>query len=356
MNLTDSRPPSRGEEDNENEPNLPPAIDTNLPPQMIIGPETPSLWNPEDVTSPIQFNQITEEEIENMDQRTMRGMLMAMSRQVHKPNEYKRPLKCDDFLGLLRWFSTTIGVAPKLNIKNWHVWNPLFLDAIDTWSDALRHLQGKVKPVCEIEGPNNLNYILARPKDSTPWTFHELYEQIKTNLLKNDDLDQATILRDAGRLRMYNNDVRKLIEDIRNHWAKADTMGHPLPQLMKIQTLINSARYNASYATYINTLECMGNTHDFDRVAAALLKCQEQMQLKPIHQVAAPGTASSSIRVVESSQTEDYPESYWNGKAGPNGEAPKCYNCFDTGHIAKKCPKPRRPCTYPNDQTNSTPA
>ena len=102
MNPTDSRPPSRGEEGNENELNLPPAIDTNLPPQMIIGPETPSLWNPEDVTSPVQFNQITKEEIENMDQRTMRGMLMAMSRQVHKPNKYKRPSKRDDFLEIGR--------------------------------------------------------------------------------------------------------------------------------------------------------------------------------------------------------------------------------------------------------------
>ncbi|CCF48173.1 hypothetical protein NDA11_000050 [Ustilago hordei] len=137
MNPNDSRPPSRGKEDNENEPNLPPAIDTNLPPQMIIGLETPSLWNPEDVTSPVQFNQITKEEIENMDQRTMQGMLMAMSHQVHKLDEYKRPLKCNNFLGLLRWFSTTIGVAPKLNIKNWHVWNPLFLDTIDTWNNAL---------------------------------------------------------------------------------------------------------------------------------------------------------------------------------------------------------------------------
>ncbi|KAJ1037837.1 hypothetical protein NDA11_001010 [Ustilago hordei] len=189
-----------------------------------------------------------------------------------------------------------------------------------------------------------------------PWTFHKLYEQIKTNLLKNNDLDQATILRDAGHLRMYNNDVRKLIEDIQNHWAKAGTMGHPLPQLMKIQTLINSARYNASYAMYINTLKCMGNTHDFDWVAAALLKCQEQMQLKPIHQVAGSGTASSSIRVAESSQTEDYPDSYWNGKAGPNGEAPKCYNCFDTRHIAKKCPKPCQLHPTPNDQTGSAPA
>ncbi|SAM83975.1 uncharacterized protein UBRO_20799 [Ustilago bromivora] len=227
MNPTDSRPPSRSGQDNENKnkPNLP-TIDTTVPSQMIVGPETPSLWNPEDVNSPTPFTQLTEEEIENMDRRTMQEMLMAMSCQVNKPNEYKRPSKQDDFLGLLRWFTTTIGVAPKLNNKNWHVWNPLFLDTIDTWSDTLRHLQGKVEPgnekfnrildgclkmilirACEIEGPNNLNYILARPKDSTPWTFHELYEQIKTNLLKNDDLDQAAILHNASCLQMYNNDV-----------------------------------------------------------------------------------------------------------------------------------------------------
>ncbi|SPC60996.1 uncharacterized protein UHOD_11212 [Ustilago sp. UG-2017b] len=103
--------------------------------------------NPDDVNSPIPFTRLTEEEIENMDRRTMRGMLMAMSRQVDKPDIYKRPSKRDDFLGQLRWFTTTIGVAPKLNNKNWHVWNPLFLDTIDTWSDALRHLEGKVNLV-----------------------------------------------------------------------------------------------------------------------------------------------------------------------------------------------------------------
>ncbi|SAM76813.1 uncharacterized protein UBRO_20021 [Ustilago bromivora] len=157
---------------------------------------------------------------------------------------------------------------------------------------------------CENEGSNNLNCILARPKDATPWTFHELYKQLKTNLLKNNDLDQATTLCKSSHLCMYNHDIQKLIEYIWGHWVKANTMGHPLPELMKIQMLINSARINASYATYINTLECMGNTHDFDQVTATLLKCQEQMQLKLIHKVPGSGTAPSSIRVAKSQQTE----------------------------------------------------
>ncbi|SPC60995.1 uncharacterized protein UHOD_11211 [Ustilago sp. UG-2017b] len=122
-----------------------------------------------------------------------------------------------------------------------------------------------------------------RSAETCDSTYHKRHPLSSRNLIVAEYPDRPTWVSGARLLtRMYNHDIQKLIEDIWGHWVKANTMGHPLPELMKIQTLVN--------------------------------------------------------------------------KAGPNGEAPKCYNCFDTGHIAKKCPKPCHQCPTPNNQNDSVPA
>jgi hypothetical protein len=385
MTAADSRPPSRNEHDTEAESDpANPTFNSPLPPATVnpaalahltLAPNTPTPWNPEEVTSPTPLSRFTDEEIESFDKRTLRGIILALSRQADKPDVYKRPSKRDDFFGQLKWVKSALDNAPKLNTKNWYAWNPRFLSALGTWKDAVRHLEGTVKPgddrfdevlddhletilegTCEVNGTNSVNFMLTRPRDSQPWTFHGLYEKLKSSLLKLDGLNKATLLREAGNIRMYNSDVRKLVDAIRNHWAKADVMGHPLDQQLKIQTLLTSARYNGSYANCIDILEDTGNADDFDSIAASLFKRNDRLLQRPTHRIAGPTAPTGSIRMAEGLQAEAYPDSYWNGRPGPNGETPKCYNCYQTGHISKKCPKPQRPRTDANNPAHDSPS
>lgn len=290
------------------------------------------------------------------------------------PQARKLPSKQRDFHENLKWFQNTIDKVDKLNTKNWHTWSPRVLDTFRAWPDASQRLQGKghfdpqldlmlvlaLQGACQTSGSNNVNFAIARPKDAPSWILHDFYVHLEKTLLKTESLNKPELLRQVSAIRMMNNDVRKLVQAIREHWSKADAMGYPLSEDLKIQTLTTQARYVQSYSYAIDSLEVNGNADDFEYIAQALILKQDRQALREAGRTAGSSNTNYTPKVMANariakaetnqadpeamvSSTEITSHKYWIGKPGPNGEPSVCYHCQKPGHVAKACPDAHLP-------------
>lgn len=290
---------------------------------------------------------------------------------------YKLPSERPDFHKNIKWVREALKDIDKLNTKNWYTWNPRFLDAIRVWPEAAAHLLADeqqdeekfdakldlmlviiVQGACQTTGLNNINFALARPKDTPSWRLNSLYFHLEDTLLKTEKLNKPELLRQVSAIRMMNSDVRKLVSTIREHWAKADSMGYPLSEDLKIQTLTTQARFNLGYSNAIDSLEVNGNAADFEFVAGALMLKQDRQALRMPGRVPGSGNTtnppvvSGSIRNAEANVDQANSEAglpeinsaaYWRGKRGPNGEPAVCYHCLEPGHLIRNCPSKHLP-------------
>ncbi|CCF49171.1 hypothetical protein NDA11_001257 [Ustilago hordei] len=71
-----------------------------------------------------------------------------------------------------------------------------------------------------------------------PWKLHDLYCRLMMDLTKMEKITKLTLLNEVGRICMFQANIWKLIANINEHWAKAESMGHALPEILKVKTLI----------------------------------------------------------------------------------------------------------------------
>ncbi|KAJ1033355.1 hypothetical protein NDA13_001347 [Ustilago tritici] len=102
---------------------------------------------------------------------------------------------------------------------------------LSNWPAAMKHLNGTVIP-----------------ED----------KKLKKDLMKMEKSAELTLLNEVGKICTFQANVRKLITNINEHWAKAESMGHALPKILKVKMLIDQARYVTSYHHCIIMLEDTG--------------------------------------------------------------------------------------------------
>ncbi|KAJ1601938.1 hypothetical protein NDA14_007900 [Ustilago hordei] len=68
---------------------------------------------------------------------------------------------------------------------------------------------------------------------------------LMTDLTKMKKIAKSTLLNEVRRICMFQANIQKLIADINKHWAKAKSMGHALPKILKVKTLIDQASMTA---------------------------------------------------------------------------------------------------------------
>ncbi|TKY88453.1 hypothetical protein EX895_002441 [Sporisorium graminicola] len=165
----------------------------------------------------------------------------------HLMDIFKKPSQRADYHKNIKWVREVLHDMPKLNTKNWYAWNPKFIDAIEVWPEAMKHLNGTYKTgsikfdykldrmlsiimqgACQQSGPDNINFAISRPKGSPSWSLHQFYHHLEDLLTKADNITSAELLRQVDNIHMLNGDVRKLVATIRNHWARAQQIRHPL--------------------------------------------------------------------------------------------------------------------------------
>lgn len=115
-----------------------------------------------------------------------------------------------------------------------------------------------------LAGNNNINYLFIRPANSEPWKLHNFYCRLKKDLTKMGKIAKLTLLNKVRKIHMFQADVRKLITGINEHWAKAESMGHALPEILKVKMLIGQARYVTPYHHCIITLEDTGMASSYE--------------------------------------------------------------------------------------------
>ncbi|SOV05789.1 uncharacterized protein UDID_18518 [Ustilago sp. UG-2017a] len=93
-----------------------------------------------------------------------------------------------------------------------------------------------------LAGNYNINYLFVRPANLEPSKLHNLYCRLKKDLMKMEKITKLTLLNKVRKVCVYQSNVCKLITNINKHWAKANSMGHCLPEMLKVKTLIDQAR------------------------------------------------------------------------------------------------------------------
>ncbi|KAJ1024519.1 hypothetical protein NDA13_004450 [Ustilago tritici] len=225
--------------------------------QMLVGTETPLRYDSNSTSNndnnETHYNIDT---ISKLNPEVLRGMLIELTKcnKVRNSNAYKKPSHRSDFHQRLSHTHNALKEAPKLTTKNWYTWNPCFRGILSNWPVAMKHLDGTLTPehkkynhaldskLCTIlqssallAGNDNVNYLFVRPTNSEPWKLHNLYCRLKADLTKMEKIAKSTLLNEVRKIRMFQANVRKLIVNINKHWAKAESMGHALPKILKCQ-------------------------------------------------------------------------------------------------------------------------
>ncbi|CCF53144.1 hypothetical protein NDA10_007978 [Ustilago hordei] len=265
--------------------------------QMLVGTETPSCYNSDDNNDGNE-TQCNINTISKLNPEVLRGMLIELTKhnKVKNSDAYKKPLCHSNFHQQLSCTHNALKEAPKLMTKNWYAWNPHFRGILSNWPAAMKHLDGTMttehkKYDCALDGKlctilqssgllagnDNINYLFIWPADSEPWKLHDLYCRLMTDLTKMEKIAQLTLLNEVRRIHMFQANVQKLIADINEHWAKAKSMGHTLPKILKVKTLINQARYITLYHHRITMLKDTGMALNYEVLCTALFKQQDSM-------------------------------------------------------------------------------
>ncbi|KAJ1038090.1 hypothetical protein NDA10_006604 [Ustilago hordei] len=261
--------------------------------QMLIGAETPSPYDSDDDDNIRDKTCYNIDTISNLNPEMLKGMLIELTKcnKAKDSDIYKKPSCCSNFHQRLSHTHDALKETPKLMTKNWYAWNPHFRGILSNWPVAMKHLDG-----------------VMAPGDKS------LYCRLKKDLTKMEKIAKLTLLNKVGKIHMFQADVQKLITDINEHWAKAKSMGHALPEILKVKALIDQARYITQYHHCIITLEDTGMASSYEVLCAALCKQQDSMTVWMDHRVSNPRTAQANLAEGQVKNEE----AYHHGKPRPD--------------------------------------
>ncbi|KAJ1596681.1 hypothetical protein NDA14_004058 [Ustilago hordei] len=265
--------------------------------QMLVGMETPSHYDSDDNDDGDETHYDINT-ISGLNPKMLKGILIKLTKcnKARNNDAYKKPSCQLDFHQRLSHTHDALKEAPKLTTKNWYAWNPHLQGILPNWPAAMKHLNSTITPehkkydcalnreLCTIlqssallARNNNVNYLFIQPTNSEPWKLPELYCRLKTDLTKMEKITESTLLNKVGRIHIFQANVHKLITNINEHWAKAESMGHALPDILRVKMLIDQARYITSYHHCITMLEDTGMASNYEVLCATLFKCQDSM-------------------------------------------------------------------------------
>ncbi|SPC68105.1 uncharacterized protein UHOD_12325 [Ustilago sp. UG-2017b] len=267
--------------------------------QMLVGVETPTHYNSDNNNDNGDETHYNINTISKLSPKVLKGMLIELTKhnKVRNSNTYKKPSHHSDFHQRLSHIHNALKEAPMLTTKNWYAWNPHFRGILSNWPAAMKHL-GSTMAL----------------EDKKALELHNLYCRLKKDLTKMEKIVELTLLNKVRKICMFQANIHKLIANINKHWAKAESMGHALPEILKVRTIIDQARYITSYHHCIITLEDTVMASNYKVLCAALFKRRDSMTAQMDHRA---GDLKSAQENLAKGQVRNE-EAYHRGKPGPN--------------------------------------
>ncbi|PWN18945.1 hypothetical protein BCV69DRAFT_241476, partial [Microstroma glucosiphilum] len=243
----------------------------------------------------------------------------------------------------------------KLNNANWHTWLldfkstfrtiPLVMDIMtgtikddhpsyDAQLDA--KFVGIIRNSCDKESSKNIRHIV----NVKEWnTGSELFQQLQSELCRDDDITSGSLLMELGRVRMFNNDVEKTISEINDIATKGSLIGLVIEDQQKVTQLASCTQFSQGYGEVWSTLETVGKAHKWQSLCAAMRRRHNRIKNDP-GRMSSSRRSSAPAAMPSSSDSQGVSQAYLLGKRDPRkpDEPAKCYDCGDPGHIAKNCP------------------
>lgn len=243
----------------------------------------------------------------------------------------------------------------KLDNVNWHSWIIDFRTCIECIPNigssffkadfnpdpaVDKRLVGVIRSVCDRTTSRNIRYLIDTRQD---WTSKELFDFLKEKLTDSDRLYRGQVLHELSRTQLINNDVERLVHDINNVVLKGSQVGLTITSNERLQQLRTCTTNSALFGKVWDTMRHTGQHDDYDKVVAALRLEYLEYKSSPYKRESTKAALSTDSRRNGSADpASDSP--YWFGRRSKDNpdEPAKCYNCGNTGHISRKCPKPRR--------------
>ncbi len=237
-------------------------------------------------------------------------------------------------------------VTPKLNRMNFFAWRVKVLNALQTITYGLKHVQRKIHPgselwdetydvwirqaiasTCDRVGENNVDSTLmlieSDPKSAADFV-DALVDEFASESLQASR--KSNLIHRMGNIRLYNNDVRKLVADIQAMQAEAAALNDSFSDDTLYAALERETNRHPIYKdAFAGDVGGMAGLR-FQALADRLTCRQNSLE--------ATAERPATARVAET-WSDEVPQG--NQRRPPMRARGRCHRCLEHGHFAREC-------------------
>ncbi|SNX81376.1 uncharacterized protein MEPE_00081 [Melanopsichium pennsylvanicum] len=188
----------------------------------------------------------------------------------------------------------------KLNENNWAIWEPKFIDCIQTIKNADeiltgaipkddakydedldRHLLGLILAACDNSPESRIDTYIVRKKGEGKQLGSTLYQKLKKALTINDEFELEAIHDRVHEVRLINRNVVNLGKELNQIWNDAARLGdNSLSDKLKKSTLYRCTRSDWLYQSTVDSLKEFSPGCSYEYAYHALAKKYKKAELE----------------------------------------------------------------------------
>ncbi|KAJ1044256.1 hypothetical protein NDA10_006062 [Ustilago hordei] len=246
--------------------------------------------------------------------------------------------------------------VPKLTSQSYYSWNVHIKSFLQSVPHAMKHLEGTydknhpkwncvfddaltnaVHGTIDTTGEHNINYLILDIIREYH-TFHQIWKKIENGLTNEAIITSCRIalIAQLGKLRMYNSNVWKLIQEIRTIQTESSLLGKPFADDTLFLTLQKCTICHPVYKEMVATISQL----TFNALTTTLTIQQSAVENYPAQKIdphQASARVAGSNNQEEPAVKDEKDEDNANAKVSVRPRKLQCWVCKQLGHRIGQC-------------------